>query len=146
MRICLVCSHGGHLTQMLELEEAFEGHETFFLTYDSVRTRKLENTYLLPIIGTNMCRMAMSVLRIGGIFWRERPHVVVSTGSEIAIPAFFVSKLLGVKTVFIESWSRITSPSGTGRIVYYMADGFFVQWEQLLSCYGHKAQYAGGVF
>ena len=146
MKICLACSHGGHLTQILELVEAFEGHETFFLTYDSVRTRKLENAYLLPIIGTNPWRMAMSILRIGQIFRRERPDVVVSTGSEIAIPAFFVSKLLGAKTLFIETWSRITSPSGTGRIAYFMADVFFVQWEQLLNCYGPKARYEGGVF
>lgn len=146
MKIALVCSHGGHLTQVLELMEAFEGHESFFLTHDSVRTRKLENAYLLPVIGTNVWRMAMSVLRIGGIFWREHPDVVVSTGSEIAIPAFLVAKLLGIKTLFIETWSRITGPSGTGKLVYHMADAFFVQWPQLLNCYGPKAQYEGSVF
>ena len=146
MRLALVCSHGGHLTQMLEIMEAFEGHETFFLTHDSVRTRKLENAYLLPTIGTNIWRMAMSFLRIGEIFWRERPDVVVSTGSEIAIPAFFVSRLLGTRTLFIETWARITSPSGTGRIVYFVADAFFVQWKQLLNCYGPRAHYEGGVF
>jgi UDP-N-acetylglucosamine:LPS N-acetylglucosamine transferase len=131
---------------MLELMEAFERHETFFLTYDSVRTRKLENAYLLPIIGMNPWRMTMSVLRISQVFRRERPDVVVSTGSEIAIPAFLVSRLFGAKTLYIETWSRITSSSGTGRIVYFMADVFFVQWEQLLNCYGPKARYEGGVF
>ena len=35
MKICLVCSPGGHLTQMLRLIEmgAFEGHKTFFITH-----------------------------------------------------------------------------------------------------------------
>lgn len=126
--------------------EAFEGHETFFLTYDSARTRQLENAYLLPIIGTKPWLMAISFLRIIWIFGREHPDVVVSTGSEIAIPTFLASKLLGIKTLFIETWSRVSSPSGTGRIVYYLSDIFLVQWEQLLSRYGPKARYEGGVF
>jgi beta-1,4-N-acetylglucosaminyltransferase len=146
MKICLVCSHGGHLSEMLQLMEAFEGHETFFITYDSQRTRGLDRRYLLKNIGTNPLVMAQAFLTTLRILFRERPSLIVSTGSEIAIPAFYLAKLLRIKTVFIESWARVIEPSGTGRIVYPVADVFLVQWERLLTRYGKKAKYEGAIF
>jgi beta-1,4-N-acetylglucosaminyltransferase len=149
MKLALVCSHGGHLTQMLMLLPAFGEHQRFFVTYNSVRTEglaKQERVYLLANIGANPLLMATAFLRALRILLKERPEIVISTGSEIAIPFSWMGKLLGARVIYIETWSRITSPSGTGKIVYFIADVFFVQWEQLLSCYGPKAQYEGSVF
>jgi len=146
MKIALICSHGGHLTEMLHLIEAFEGHDMFFVTYNSPRTINLKyRKYFLKNIGTNLLRMLLAFLRFLTIFIRERPRFVVSTGSEIAIPAFFIAKLLGIKMIFIESWCRVKNPSGTGKIVYYVSDLFLVQWPQLLNEYGEKAKYVGAV-
>jgi len=146
MKVALVCSHGGHLTEMLYILDAFKGHDIFFITYDCPRTRTLRyRKYLLKNIGTSPFRMLVAFLKILRIFLKEKPNLVVSTGSEIAIPAFYIAKLLGIKTVFIESWCRIWSPSGTGRIVYPVADVFLVQWPQLLSKCGKKAKYVGAV-
>jgi UDP-N-acetylglucosamine:LPS N-acetylglucosamine transferase len=145
MKICLVCSHGGHLSEILHLKEAFEGHETFFVTYDSVRTRQLEHRYLLRNIGTNPLLMASATLSILRILLKERPRLIVSTGSEIAIPAFYLAKLFRIKTIFIESWTRVDRPTGTGKIVYPVSDVFLVQWEQMLSKYGKKARYEGAI-
>ena len=145
MKICLVCSHGGHLSEMLQLMDAFEGYQTFFITYDSARTRTLEHKYLLRNIGTNPFVMAQAFLSMLRILLTERPIVIVSTGSEIAIPAFYIAKLFRIKTIFIESWTRIDRPTGTGRIVYPVSDVFLVQWEQMLSKYGKKARYEGAI-
>ena len=147
MKVALVCSHGGHLTEMLSLIEAFEGIEFFFITYDSQRTQSLPyEKYLIKNIGTNPLKLGFSFIQILFIFLRERPKIVVSTGSEIAIPAFFLGKFIfNCKNVFIESWCRVTSTSVSGRIVYPMSDIFLVQWEQLLTIYGKKAQCFGGI-
>ena len=145
MKICLVCSHGGHLTELLQLMEAFQGHETIFVTYDSARTRELQHKYLLKNIGKSPLRMASAVLSIFKILCKEKPNLIVSTGSEIAIPAFYLAKLLRIKTIFIESWTRVVQPSGTGRVVYPVSDVFLVQWERLLSKYGKKARYEGAI-
>lgn len=145
MKICLVCSHGGHLTEILETMQAFEGHETFFVTYDCARTRQLEKKYLLANIGTNPFKMAIAFPRIWRILRTERPDVIVSTGAEIAIPSFYLAKLLGIRTIFVETWNRVHRPTGTGRIVYWVADVFLVQWEELLASYGPKARYEGGI-
>ena len=133
------------MAEILQLKEAFEGHETFFITYDSVRTRKLEHKYLLRNIGRNPLVMASVSLHILRILLKERPKLMVSTGSEIAIPAFYLARLLGIKTIYIETWTRVIQPSGTGRIVYPVSDIFLVQWERLLTRYGNKAKYEGAI-
>ena len=145
MKICLVCSHGGHLTEILHLEEAFEGHETFFITYDSPRTRTLGHKYLLKNIGTNPLVMVQAFFSIFRILRKEKPRLIISTGAEIAIPAFYLAKLLRIKTIFIESWTRVDQPTGTGRIVYPVSDIFLVQWERMLDKYGKKARYEGAI-
>ncbi len=134
------------MTEMLYLMDAFEKHEVFFITYDNFRTRQLKyRKYLLDNIGTNPVKMLKAFLKIGKILAKEKPKVVISTGSEIAIPAFIIAKFLGIKTIFIESWCRIKTKSGTGRIVYHLSDLFLVQWPQLLKLYGKKAKYVGAV-
>ena len=145
MKICLVCSHGGHLTEILLLMEAFEGHETFFVTYDSARTRELERKYLLKNIGKNPLELVRATLSTFRILLKEKPRLIISTGSEIAIPAFYLAKLFRIKTIFIESWTRVIQPTGTGRIVYPVSDVFLVQWERLLIKYGKKAKYEGAI-
>lgn len=146
MKIALVCSHGGHLTEILHLMEAFEDHETFFITYDNFRTINMDHDkYLLENIGTNPYKMFKGSLKILKILLKEKPDMIISTGSEIAIPAFFWAKFLRIKTIFIESWCRVKTKSATGRIVYYFSDEFLVQWPELLELYGKKARYEGAV-
>jgi beta-1,4-N-acetylglucosaminyltransferase len=148
MKIGLVCSHGGHLTEMLELVDAFAGHELFFVTYNSTRATELAQrypTYTLDNIGTSPRKLLTSVPTAWRILRRERPDALVSTGSEIALPFFALAKLLRVRTVFVEGLFRVYTSSATGRLLYPLADAFFVQWPQLAPVYGPKARYEGGL-
>jgi len=146
LKIALVCSHGGHLTEILHIMEAFEGHDIFFITYDNFRTKSLDyDKYLLENIGTSPVKMLKAFYQIFRILLKEKPDTIVSTGSEIAIPAFFLGKLLRIKTIFIESWCRVKTKSATGKIVYPFSDIFLVQWPELLEEYGKKAKYVGEV-
>lgn len=146
MKIALVCSHGGHLTEILEMKDAYEGQDAFFITYDDERTKILPHrAYRLTNIGTSKKEMFISSVKILGILLREKPSIVISTGSEIAIPSIILAKLLGIKTIFIESVCRVNSKSGTGKIVYWFSDVFLVQWPQLCNVYGRRAQYHGSI-
>ncbi len=146
MKIAIVCSHGGHLTQMLYLMEAFKGNDIIIITYDSKRTRELEQKkYLVKNIGYNPVKMFFAAIVFFRIFLEYRPDLIVSNGSEIAIPALYIGKLLAAKIIFIESWARVNNPSLTGRIVYPVADHFLVQWPQLLTKYGKRAVYEGAI-
>ena len=148
MKIALVCSHGGHLTETMRLLEAFEGHEVFFATYHSARdveVRGIGRAYFTENIGVNVFRMLRAVFWALQVLRRESPDVVLSLGAEIALPFFFWAKVLNMRTMYIESWCRVETLSGTGRIVYPFVDVFLVQWAQLLESCGPKARYEGAV-
>ena len=147
MKVAFVGSHGGHLTELLYLVEALSPDDHFFfLTYDNQRTRSLPyEKYLIANIGYNYLLMAIAFVRIFFIFLRERPDVIISTGAEVAIPAFYIGKLFGAYCIFIELWAAVIEPTQSGRWLYSIADEFYVQWESLLPRYGSKARFKGTI-
>lgn len=145
MKICLVCSHGGHLTEMIEILDAFSGHDIFFITYPNSRNVGDYRMYYTDNLGKNPWRFIASLPAMLGILLKEKPDLIVSTGAEIAIPAFYLGSLLGIRTLFIESLCRVKHPSATGKIVYPVSTVFLVQWEHLLQRYGKKAMYRGNI-
>lgn len=145
IRICLACSHGGHLNEMLQLQEAFAGHETFYFCYDAETTRALPRAYLVPNMAKNPVELVKNLWRVFRIFRKERPHLIVSTGAEIALPVILVGKLMGVRALYIECGAQVVSPSFTGRVMYWLADEFYVQWPELLQVYGPRARYQGSL-
>jgi UDP-N-acetylglucosamine:LPS N-acetylglucosamine transferase len=148
MKIGLICSHGGHLTEMLELREAFAGHAVFYVTYRSERAQVLagqERVYQIANIGVNPFRLLQAAWQGARILIRERPDVLVSTGAEIAIPFFYLAWLLRIPTIYLECSCRVITASRAGRLVYPIASAFLVQWESLLQVYGPKSRYVGGL-
>ncbi len=144
MKLCLVCSHGGHMTELLELQDAWDPHDVFYITYHSERELPAR-AYKFKNLTEKQLRVVPMFFKVLGILRRERPDWVVSDGAEIAIPVFVAAKLMGIRTMFIESFCRVTNPSFTGRLLYPLSDEFFVQWPGLLEKYGPKARYEGGV-
>lgn len=144
-KVALVCSHGGHLTELLELQDAWADLDVFWITYDAPRTRGLARAYRLRNIGLNPWLMLVATVRVAAILLRERPQLIVSTGAEIAIPAFYLARVLRIRTVFIEVWTRVRQPTRTGKLVYPVADRFFVQWPELVERYGRRARFAGSL-
>jgi UDP-N-acetylglucosamine:LPS N-acetylglucosamine transferase len=148
MKIAIVSSRGGHLTETLQLLEGLRGHEYFFVTSHSPRDRELEK--IAPV---RFCRTidARPVPFLFVFFWaisvllREKPDVILSLGAEVALPFFFWGRLLGMKTIYIESWCRVKDLSLTGRLVYRWVDEFWVQWPQLQRLYSAKAKYKGSI-
>ena len=145
IKICLTCSHGGHLTEMLALLDAFEGHDIFYFCYDADTTRRLQHAYLVPNMARNPIEFVKNLFRVTRIFWRERPDMVVSTGAEIAIPVILIAKLFRASTLYIECGAQVAHPSVTGRVVYTLVDTFLVQWPELLHAYGPRARFSGSL-
>jgi len=67
-------------------------------------------------------RLAWDVVR------QERPDAILSTGAALAVAFFLVGKLHRVRLVYVESLTRTNSLSLSGKLVYPLADAFFVQW------------------
>jgi len=148
IKVCLVCSSGGHLDQLFRLEEWWSRYERFWVTFqkeDAVNLLKEEKKYWCHY-PTN--RNIINLIRNGFLAWKilrkERPHLVISTGAAPAIPFFYLGKLFGCKLIFIEDFARIDFPTVTGRIVAPITDQFIVQWEEQKKHYP-KAVYLGRI-
>ena len=136
MKIALVSTHGGHLTETLQLLDTFEDHEVFFATHHSIRDEEILQRPFRFLISFFWALSALI---------RENPDLILSLGSEIAIPFLFWAKIFRKKRIYIESWCHVKVLSRTGRIAYWLVDEFWVQWPQLLEVCGSKAKYHGAV-
>lgn len=148
LKIALICTHGGHLTETLQLLEAFIEHDIFFVTHHSIRdeeVQKIAPVYFLDNMAEKPSSIPIVILNALFILIREKPDVILSLGADIALPFYIWGRLLSSKTIFIESYCRIESLSRTGRIAYWLVDIFWVQWPKLLSQCGTKARYKGAV-
>lgn len=74
--------------------------------------------------------------------WRERPDVVITTGSLPLAIFSLASRLFGARIVWIDSISQIDRISLSGKLVRPFADYFFVQWPELAEKYP-GTEYAG---
>ena len=131
------------------LKPFWQDAQRFWVTFDKEDARSvLEGEQMIPcyyptnrslkalLINT---KLAWKVLR------KEKPDLIISTGAAVAVPFFYVGKLLGSKTVYIEIFDRIDSPTLTGKMVYPVADRFIVQWEEMKKVYP-KAINLGSIF
>jgi len=130
---------------MLQLADAYDGHEVFYFCYDAETTRRLPDVTLVPNRPYSPIEFLQNLLRVRALFKSKRPDVVLSTGAEIAIPVLVIAKLMRVPSVYVECGAQFITPSLTGRIAYWLCDRFYVQWPELLAGYGARARYAGSL-
>ncbi len=147
MKVCLACSAGGHLTELLQIKKAFEDYERFFVTFRREDTINFEErVYFVEDPKRNLLKLVKNIFQAARILLVERPNVIITTGAGVVVPLCYVGKLLGTRIIYIESFARIDSASLSGKLIYPIADLFFVQHRSLLGKYGKKAQYGGSVF
>jgi UDP-N-acetylglucosamine:LPS N-acetylglucosamine transferase len=166
MKIGIACSAGGHLTQVLSLLEAFRGHECFLILPGFPHVKKFNppqfaKTYHLKMLFNYALGIKITPQRviwlgvyitllentfeILKILMKEKPDILFSTGSEIAIPTFYIGKFLfGAKLIYLESVARMKDISFTGKLLMPIVDLFLVQWEELARKY-KKAKFWGRV-
>lgn len=150
----LISSVGGHLEQLLSLKDVIDNFDSYIVTEKNESTKKLThrypNIYFIPYISRK------SVLRfifnsIKGfvisfrLYLKIKPDVIITTGSGSVISMCIIGKILGSKVIYIETFSRIKSKTLTGTLVYYFADIFIIQWEELQKKYP-KAKYIGYIY
>jgi beta-1,4-N-acetylglucosaminyltransferase len=151
-KVCLACSVGGHLTQMLQLKALYCKYDYFFITEDTEITQELskkEKIYFMKLINRRKLNFLFlfvyNTIKTICCLIKERPEFIISTGTLSAVPCCIIGKIFGIKLIYIESFAKINTPTLTGRIVYRFADLFIVQWEQMLKHYP-KAKYGGGIY
>lgn len=73
---------------------------------------------------------------------KYKVRAVITTGPGIGVLSALYFKVKGAKVIHVETWSRFSSYSFTGKLMYRISDIFYVQNRSLLSLYP-KAIYSG---
>jgi len=148
LRVCLVASAGGHLSQLLRLADTWKGYEAAYVTTTEVMQNKLSKYGKVYIVGEcnrqHPIRVIKVLVRCIKAVLRERPDVVISTGAAVGCITCFLGKLLGAKVVWIDSITNVERISLSGRMVRHIADLFLVQWPELQNRY-KNVEYVGQV-
>ena len=142
-KICIVSSCGGHLTEVRTLRPAYELYDHFYVLNDQVLLPEdmQGKTYFIRHSERDLLFL-VNLWEAWKILRRERPSLILSTGAGPIVPFALAGKIFRIPTVFVETFSRVIDPSLSGRIMYYLADRFFYQWEELEQFYP-KAIYGG---
>src|SRR5437016_14195844 len=131
-RICIVSSCGGHLTEVRTLRAAYDDCEHFYVINKraSVPADMKGKTYFIRHSERDLL-FFVNLWEAWRILRKEQPSLILSTGAGPVVPFALVGKLLGIRTIFIETFNRVNEPSLSGRIMYHLADRFFYQWQSL---------------
>ncbi len=81
-------------------------------------------------------------LRCRKVFKNNQVTLVISTGPAHAFMPALIAKLKGIKVLHVETCARFTTRSLTGRVMYYLADEFWLQNKSLGQLYS-KGKYVG---
>lgn len=149
LKVCLVGSSGGHLTHLYMLKPFWKNKNRFWVTFDKEDAKSmLENEKVYPCYyPTNRSIKALiKNLKVAyKVLKKEKPDLIISSGAAVAVPFFYIGKIMGAKLIYIEVFDRLDKPTMTGRMVYPITDKFIVQWEEQRKVY-KKAINLGSIF
>jgi UDP-N-acetylglucosamine:LPS N-acetylglucosamine transferase len=148
-KICVGASAGGHLNQLLRLleyKDMWKFQPDLCVTTQKEVVQKLTKYGTVKVVGEcnrkNVLKIFTVIFRTFSIIARNRPDVIISTGSlPLAILSIW-GKLFGAKIVWIDSIANIPHFSMSGQIVYFFADLFLTQWPDLAEKH-KRAVYTG---
>lgn len=146
MRVLAVSSGGGHWIELLRLRPAFKGHEIHFVTVrPEYRVAVGRDAFYTVRDATQWNPIGLGVLAVQLllILLRLRPDVVVSTGAAPGYFAVRLGKMLGARTIWVDSLANVDELSKAGHMAGKYADLWLTQWPELAGDTG--PEYAGKV-
>jgi UDP-N-acetylglucosamine:LPS N-acetylglucosamine transferase len=144
MKVCIVSSCGGHLTEVRRLFPAYGAYEHFYVVNDRIDPpADMSGKMYIIVHAERNWKVLVNLWEAFGILRRERPDVILSAGAGPVVPFAVVGKLFfGAYVVFLETATRVHAPSLTGQIMYRIADEFYYQWQSLARFFP-KGNYGG---
>ena len=146
IKILAIASGGGHWIQLLRLRPAFKGAAVTYASVGNDAAATVQGERYRSFPDANRERKFALVLQIIKISWivlRLRPDVIVSTGASCGYVAIRVGRLLGARTLFIDSIANAEKLSLSAELVNRHAHLLLTQWQHLSTTDGPK--YHGSV-
>ena len=143
-RVLAVSSGGGHWIQMKRLLPAFRNCQVTYATVKPARLPSDDGSALHYIPDANQdtkWKLVLLTMRLAWIILRVRPQVVISTGAAPGYLAIRLGRMLGAKTLFLDSIANAQQLSLSAKLARDYADVTLSQWKQVavennLPCWG----------
>src|SRR6478672_6224895 len=123
MSVLLVASVGGHLSELAALAErsGVAGDDRLWLTWRNPQSESVlagEDVAWVRPVQPRQLGAVLSVARgVPGLLRRREVTRVVTTGSALALSVVPVARALGIPCHFIETATRPSGPSLTGKLL-----------------------------
>ena len=134
---------------MYMLKPFWENKKRFWVTFDKEDAKSiLKDEKMYPCYfptNRNLWNLIRNTILAIKILYKEKPDLIISSGAAVAVPFFYIGKLMGAKLIYIEVFDRIDKPTLTGKMVYPIVDKFIVEWEEMKRVYP-KAINLGSIF
>lgn len=133
-RVLAVASGGGHWTQLMRLRDAFDGQDVAFVGVKEMYRADVAPHRFYAIPDVSRLRLWALPLALAGLLYillTEKPEVVITTGSAPGMLALRLAKMLGARTIWIDSIANAEQLSESGRKAGKFADVWLTQWPHL---------------
>jgi len=133
-KILAIASGGGHWIQLNRLSTAFDGVETIFVGVDEIYRSEVTLNRFYSIMNVSRLHKWSIIFTIAKLFFiicKEKPCVIVTTGSAPGMLALMIGKLFGTKTIWIDSIANVEEMSLSGMKARKYADLWLTQWPHL---------------
>ena len=154
-KVLFISSTGGHLSELMQLKNLFNKFSYYIVTEKTKSNEYLAEEYKEKVsylvygtkknLFTYFFIYLFNIIKSFIIFVKQKPDVIVTTGTHTAVPMCYIAKLFKKKVIYIETFANRNTKTVAGRFVYPIADVFVVQWEEMLKIYP-KAVYGGQIF
>lgn len=147
IKVCLVSSSGGHFEQLKMLKKLEENNDVFWVT-EKTEYKEKANYFLIQTGSKDkgfIYKMIMNFVYSSKIWLKEKPDLVITTGTIVALPLAFYAKFFKKKLIYIETYARVYDGTKAGKLMYKYSDMFIIQWETLKKIYPN-AIYGGSIY
>ena len=136
--ILAIASQGGHWVQLRRMRAAWDGCRAIYVTTQSGYREEVARTepdaVFLTVPDASLwqkLRLIWQALSVAWILLRYRPHAIVTTGAAPGYFAVRIGRLLGARTVWVDSIANGESLSLSGSKAGPHASMWLTQWPHL---------------
>ena len=145
-KIMAVASIGGHWVQLLRIARPMEKeYEVVYMCTHPKCQSMVEGQkfYLMDDYSRwDAWKMIPSFFKLMRIVWKEKPSAIMTTGAAPGLMCLLAGKVLGKKTIWVDSIANVQHLSASGRIASKFASKTYTQWKDLAT---PKVEYAGNI-
>jgi UDP-N-acetylglucosamine:LPS N-acetylglucosamine transferase len=143
-KLLALASGGGHWVQLLRLRPAFADFETVYVSMFESYADQLDGARLHIVPDASR----FDIKSFAPVFWKalkiiakERPKAIVTTGSAPMLSFILLGRMIGCRTLWVDSIANSERMSSSGRLARKLAHKVISQWPEVaekegVECWG----------